>query len=508
MHTRLNSLFLSLLKFQLAMPPCKMQFIKSRILNLSSVITLSCLISIATAIPLRAQECSCEQKFKFMKYELETNYAGYKDKVNPKTKAAYDKLTKETLAAAKLHPTGPYCLQALFKWKSFFKDSHVQLIIKDEHMDDSLVIEERIKNTEMLNISEKKLAELEHTTSYEEGIYYSPDSTYKIALVKNKTADRDFAGVIVDCKNKYWKPGMVKLELRKQNDSLYDAVMGMRNHSAQLRLFYFDGNSFDGGNWNKAGKKQKHQNVGDNFKYNDVYSSKLSDSTLYIQVGSFSMDNANAIDSLFKANAVNLRSMPNLILDLRRNGGGGDGAFEPILPYIYTNPVVGTGNDVYSTKDNIARFAKRLGESWVQHDDSVFYNAIIARMKKHPNSFVLHAGDDTLTMDSVLPYPRRIAVLMDKGCGSTTEEFLLVARQSKKVTLMGMNSYGVLDYSNWLVGDSPCPEIELHYSSTKSRRINKGQGIDNIGVKPTIRLTDEQEWIKEAEKYLLEKGKK
>ncbi len=98
------------------------------------------------------------------------------------------------------------------------------------------------------------------------------------------------------------------------------------------------------------------------------------------------------------------------------------------------------------------------------------------------------------------PYPKKVVVLIDGNCASTTEEFLLAARQSAKVTLMGQHTYGELDYSNLLTAISPCKDIEFHYSSTKSRRINAGKGIDGIGIKPGIVLSYDKDWLEEARK--------
>ena len=45
--------------------------------------------------------------------------------------------------------------------------------------------------------------------------------------------------------------------------------------------------------------------------------------------------------------------------------------------------------------------------------------------------------------------PRTVAVLYDRGSGSTTEEFLLQARQSRKAVLFSHErSAGALDYAN------------------------------------------------------------
>ncbi len=61
-------------------------------------------------------------------------------------------------------------------------------------------------------------------------------------------------------------------------------------------------------------------------------------------------------DSIFRVNDAVLKTTPNLILDLRGNGGGGDASFQPIMPWIYSNPIIVDGNDVYATVDNISRW--------------------------------------------------------------------------------------------------------------------------------------------------------
>lgn len=40
-------------------------------------------------------------------------------------------------------------------------------------------------------------------------------SDYRIAIIKNKTAHRDYAGVILKADSVYWTPGQVKLELKE-----------------------------------------------------------------------------------------------------------------------------------------------------------------------------------------------------------------------------------------------------------------------------------------------------
>jgi len=67
---------------------------------------------------------------------------------------------------------------------------------------------------------------------------------------------------------------------------------------------------------------------------------------------------------------------------------------------------------------------------------------------------------------------------------------------------MGDNTSGTLDYSNVREAPFLCMPYILCYSTTRSRRLDVGQGIDNIGVKPNIELKPGTDWIEAAVKEL------
>jgi hypothetical protein len=469
------------------------------------------IVAILLPFALNAQNCGCTQKLLFVKSEIESNYAGFADKVNNKTKAAYNQLNKMFLKKAAETNNKIYCYALLKNWCDFFHDGHVQLISGDSEdigKEDSVKLAEAINKTEKIDISPKTIEKLKSRHHTLEGVYFSGgDSTYLIAIIKSKNEYRDFAGIIIKAKNNYWEPGQVKLELKKiPGDTNYYAITYDLYHNYALRKFSFNDRELDGGTWLRWGEKPDMPvQLSNNITFKKAQAIKLTDSILYLQIGTFSISYRKEIDSLMSAIKPLLQTTPFLILDLRWNGGGGDASFMPLLPYIYTNPMYQDGNDILSTKDNINRLSEWINDPNIAESDRKYYNDKIDLMKKNIGHFVPYSSDDTIAFPSIEPNPRKVVILCNKRCASSTEEFLLLAKQSKKVTLMGEHTYGELDYSNWLVAPSLCKEIEFHYSSTRSKRVKKGLGIDNIGIKPDIVLKTNQDWIPQAENFLMHK---
>lgn len=100
-------------------------------------------------------------------------------------------------------------------------------------------------------------------------------------------------------------------------------------------------------------------------------------------------------------------------------------------------------------------------------------------------------------MDKVLPNPQNVAVIINDKNGSTAEEFILLAKQSKKVKLFGKTTMGVLDISNMYFVDSPDKQFHLGYCLSKSLRI-PDMKIDNIGLQPDYfidKSIPDEEWL-------------
>ena len=460
------------------------------------VTVASLFLLILCSVNVSAQTCNCAQEFQYVKDKIEKNYAGFRDKVNPKTKAAYQQSSIELLAKAKEVTSSPYCIYLINEWIGFFKDGHIEIgrnrlsdykFVKDQ--------EKLVQDVKKSALDEDDLARLKNSKDIS-GIYWSKDSTYKVAVTANKNSFRDYAGIILESRIKAWKAGDVIMELKQQQGVLkgiiYDQYYTPENVTLKIGQ-------------NRLGDWQRDGTANDGIEKipdTDVSGKLLSARTFYIRIGTFNQRNAKGIDSLILFNKDILDKTPNLILDLRGNGGGADFVYRALIPYLYTNPIKTVGPDILSSADNIAGWAGLLIKNDLPEDQKDFIREKIAAMELHKDEFINLGADKDLVLDKALLFPKKIVILINRGSASTTEQFLLAAKQSRKVTIMGENSAGVLDYANVRDIALSCMPYALHYATSRSRRVDMGKGIDNVGIKPDRPLKAGQNWVAAAQEYL------
>ena len=170
-----------------------------------------------------------------------------------------------------------------------------------------------------------------------------------------------------------------------------------------------------------------------------------------------------------------------LIIDIRGNGGGNDGYFEPYLTLLYDTPAVTDGIDFFYTKRNYREMSRYVPE-WMRE---------LAKGKDKSKERVMWtmAEEFKIQFPNVSPLPVAAALIIDNDVASSGEQMVLDIRaSSKRTTVYGRdNTYGVLDISN-------CTEQELPFSKryilipvTVSHRL-PDRGIDKTGIAPDVRL--------------------
>jgi len=453
------------------------------------------IIAITAQTPLKAQDCECKDELKFIMQFLKENYPGYPDKVNQHTHTEYQLLTNQLKQKAEKAANYAECVFYIGRYISYFRDQHIQFSGTLSWDDLAAETREQIINSrETLTIPPNKLEQLKKSTGVE-GIWLTKDSTYQIALIENPQGFRQYAGVILHSNNPNWSVGQVKIDLVRSSENQLAGVMYYANHQPHYVEYTIHENRL-GNAW------VRHNTSIPNGRTPALSSKKLSDSTLYFQIGTFAEWNAMPIDSMVSAQQQNLETMPNLIIDIRNNGGGSSFSFMPLIPYIYTHPMHFTGSDVLATPHNTTAWGALLENPFIPEEMKPGLEEFINMMASNLGQLIDASPDTIITLEQVTPFPRKIVVLYNGGSASASEIFIQAARQSSKVTLMGENSAGVLDYADMRAANFLCLPYELGYATTRSRAIDKGEEIDNIGIPPQIFLTDKHDWVQEALNFI------
>lgn len=216
----------------------------------------------------------------------------------------------------------------------------------------------------------------------------------------------------------------------------------------------------------------------------------LGKDTVLLVIPSFKDSYAAAVRALVRDNRAQLESHRNWIVDLRDNGGGADLTYAPLLPWLLDGDYPTHRTEFLVTPANIKAQEEICQRSAEQQACSEMIAPILKKMRAAPNGSMVLGGEARVTFEGIgKPEPRapaKVAVLVDRGCGSTCEQFLLSVRTGYRVKLVGRPSAGVIDVSNLRPHPLPSGRV-LKYGTTRSTRA-ADMRIDTIGIPPDILL--------------------
>lgn len=451
------------------------------------------------SIPAYTQNnCDCSNTLEQLVIKVENEYPGFD--AYTKDTLAYTNYKNHLLELSKTTSESG-CYEILKKYIRYFKHGHISILQKENNSVGSIT---NLVDTVDIDI-EYFNNYIKHTNDSIEGVWTS--GGYKVGVLKK---GEEYLAFIISSENKAWKQKEIKFRFSENKNAVY--FMG--DHSKKDDTCQIVENSILFFLENKVAfvKTIPHAQLSDEKiteelnKLEGFSLEPISKKTILLKISSFDYAYMERIEKLIKDNKSLLDSYENLIIDVRGNGGGTDYSYRPILPYLYTNPVRHLSGEYLVTQTLINSLT-----NWVKTADKEKYDDIddvkedIKRMEGKIGQFVPYSKSENFgytKRDSVYLYPKNIAILMNGRSASSTENFILNAKQSKKVKTFGTPTYGSVDYLSVIEFDINCDKYILYLPTVRMFRAQE-YPLDNIGIQPDIYMDPYiKDWIQYAKDYL------
>ena len=456
-------------------------------------------IALFAALVLRAQTCDCYENLTALIKETETNYAGFPSKTAV-NKAGYTNLKQTLLVKSKAVARYKTCFDILAAYVQFFKDKHFYITYYDVTDIDSVVVHPK-SNTYFQQASLKKGFE---------GTWVNPDKNLTIGIEKK---GNNYIGYKLEGTADAYPAGFVYFTLFAKNGKWYALDYNNRTStSTPVKLYgnllqFWDFNCWARADSTLLTKKEKKDFAQWKGFDKPVYFEQLNAQTGYLKIGTFSNTDAK-IAQVAAENDAAIRKSEKLIIDLRGNSGGSTG-WVSILPYIQTNDIYQPLASLRITRSNVAKklpeiepFAKGpVPDEYKKYfPESILrlYQIAFDTLQKMQTGFYQIPGA-FFPNDQPANSIKKVILLVDEFCGSSTEYFLQLSKQSKKTIIAGTNTFGMMDYEGMSNGtDLPYSKFSVHIPITKSNWTDTAP-IDAGGIQPKNRVpAGTVDWIKWA----------
>ncbi|HYE56383.1 MAG TPA: S41 family peptidase, partial [Chitinophagaceae bacterium] len=413
------------------------------------------ILGLAGTACVKAQTCDCKTALTYTIGKVEKNYAGFKDKVNEKTRSHYQKFTDSTLrlASTPVYQRQDSCYNLIGRWTGYMKDGHLSISIAANVIGVDSVRRyfsswPSVKHTEASftnYLQRKKSLPLE-------GVWKNEEGNYRVGIIH---LNGKYKAFVLKADSVFWMPGQIKFEFSPAGKE-HRGTFYLHDHRAEAVALYVnlqDGTIDMGkrGKWYRMDLRGNVISPTYNARPSVVSFQQLSPSTNLITIRSFDERHRRAIDSVVKANDQLIRSTDNLIIDVRGNGGGSDFSYYSLRNYLFTHVYQRYTTELLCTEDNIAKSEALAKDPNFTEQEREGFRQRVEVLRQHLGKFWSARTEPTFPSESmeVLSNPKKIGVIINGACGSTTEQFLIdVARNSSKTTIYGEPSAGVLDYAN------------------------------------------------------------
>jgi Peptidase family S41 len=458
-----------------------------------SIITI--LILVMGTSSFSQNKCNCKQSLSQLIKKIESGYPGFNVKT---TDTIIYNDFKDRLIIESRNTKDSDCSKLLKHYLSYFRDPHVSLLYTNENKTQIPKSDKKSENKVDI-VLDDFYKHISRSKDELEGVWKSP--YYKVGIIK---VNNNYQGFIIEASNESWKANEIKFSLMQEGKANY--YMG--NHSLKEDSYeLFDGSILSFKDINavflKELPKPKLTEKEIELKLDKIqgfYFTKLSNKTSLLCISSFEDAYVEKIEKIISDNQQTIENCENLIIDVRNNLGGTYDAYDELLPYIITNNIRSVGMEFLVTQtliDDVENWfddeeGKKKARRWIS-----MFEGNIGKFVNTDTSNVYMTEIKTAENS-----PKQIAILINNWTASSGEAFVFSAKQSEKVKILGIPTYGAMDYGSASLFDFGCPNYQLQMPTWRARRL-PDYPIDNIGIQPDIYLDKSvEDWVQYAIEYL------
>ncbi len=473
-------------------------------MKLSIVLTI--VIIALNNITYAQSVCECSEALDKLTKKIESEYPGFEEKT--KDKILYESFKKQLKDEA-TNTDRSKCFDLLKKYTAFFRDGHIWISPATS------INTQGVGSTDLVNIDIEKFKTAIKTVYdplagvWKNNFEWTGGSRYEIGITKNSEGVQ--VGFVISSTSSFWKPNETKFRLypdgkyefytfdKKLKTGTYEIFSNSIIYFKEARATFIK--ETPQSDLTPAQIKRK---VGEFYGFG---LKKISNKTVLITLPSFDYPFVDIIKDLVANNLSLIERSKNLIIDIRGNSGGTDNAYEMLFPYIITNPIRNMGVEYLATEtlvNGLEGYIKSVSNNKDKQGEIDTVRQWINLYEKNMGKFVNlnNSGVSIQIVNPVKRSPEHVVILTDKRVGSSAESFVMKAKQSKKVKILGTVTSGGLDYAAARMFNFGCPEYLLQLPTYRSLRL-PDYPIDNIGMQPDIYLDNSiKDWIKFTLDYL------
>ena len=421
---------------------------------------------------LFSQDCNCKHLLREIYKKVESNYAGYHDKITSTNKQSYNQLKGRLLKKASSGKV--QCIEVIDEFLYFFKDPHT--ILNQE-------------NAVLIKDTSLKLTNPSNPQKTIEGMWYNTQNESSIYIQKKGNR---YLGYVVNPSDTNFGFGTLQFDLKNVSNNRYRGILYNKH---KQKIIYEVSHERDQlvvqflATYTRSNQTTKLER--------SFIFKMLNDSVSYIKLPSFSSFYRKLCDSLVESNRREIERSKYLIIDVRDNGGGTIYSFSKVFDYIYTNPTGFVSGFYFASSENIAKAKESLERAKKYLDSSqIRSREKFIRQLESSAGKLYFEPPDTLRRKNVYITPQKIVILANNNTGSAAEMFIIMAKQNKKTILAGTRTAGASDYLEPLLYNFCNDEFVIGIPWIKRTRLEYKQDIDNVGIKPDYSIANApDQWV-------------